>query len=188
MHLNGSTEVDVIWQDALRHPDRYAGHLRTGLSRKSSPICMKVWEAGPRPYPDRGRLRAARRIRYMLAENPRRWNGRKETGGAGGAGTPPAPICRMGARAQAMNSAVTGNRNCRPKSSTVLKNAHPFLIPSALGQHDSHCAGGGVPVPRPVRIAGWNPGEAPGLGAVSQPGGSAAGDRSDGAATVAIRL
>jgi hypothetical protein len=34
MHLNGSTEVDVIWQDALRHPDRYAEHLRAGLSQE----------------------------------------------------------------------------------------------------------------------------------------------------------
>lgn len=128
MHLNGSTEVDVIWQDALRHPDRYAGHLRTGLSQEIVADLYEGLEAGLDSYLIGGRLRAARRIRYMLAENLAEVErGGKDRLGLGATLNAARADLSDGALERSDKSAVA-EQNCRPKSSTVLKNAHPFLI------------------------------------------------------------
>lgn len=128
MHLNGSTEVDIIWQDALRHPDRYAGHLRTGLSQEIVADLYEGLETGLDSYLIAGRLRAARRLRYMLAENLAAVErGGKDRMGLGAVLNAARADLSDGALERSDESAgVQAFR--RPKTSTVLANAHPFLV------------------------------------------------------------
>lgn len=69
MHLNGSTEADIIWQDAMADPERYAKNLRQG---RSADIVKDLYQ-GIEPGLDVRRLcerlHAARRLRFLLAAN-----------------------------------------------------------------------------------------------------------------------
>ncbi len=67
MHLNGSTELDTIWPDAVRCPEIYLRELESGLikSGESTREFYDQLEVGLKPYQLYQRLRAARRVRHL---------------------------------------------------------------------------------------------------------------------------
>ncbi len=74
MHLNGSTEIDIIWPDAARYPDVYYREL-LDAHRKDGKPTVELYdqiEFGLRPLEMYRRLRAARRVRHRMADDLRR--------------------------------------------------------------------------------------------------------------------
>lgn len=69
MHLNGSTELDIIWSDAVRSPELYLKELEDGLVKSGEPTreFYDQLEVGLKPYHLYQRLRAARRVRHLAA-------------------------------------------------------------------------------------------------------------------------
>jgi hypothetical protein len=69
MHLNGSTELDIIWSDAVRSPEVYLKELEDGLVKSGEPAreFYDQLEVGLKPYHLYQRLRAARRVRHLAA-------------------------------------------------------------------------------------------------------------------------
>lgn len=70
MHLNGATEVDVLWADAVRYPREYHAELLTAQA-KAQGLTSELYdqiELGLTPYEIFRRLRAARRVRHAMAE------------------------------------------------------------------------------------------------------------------------
>lgn len=68
MHLNGSTELDVLWPDACRAPVAFYAELREAQKKSPEPSLelYEQLEPGLRPYGVYQRLRAARRVRRQL--------------------------------------------------------------------------------------------------------------------------
>lgn len=120
MHLNGSTEADIIWQDALSHPDLYATYLWKGLSQDIVADLYEGIETGLDAHRLWGRLCAARRLRYMLAESL----------AAVDAGSVDKLTLRQvldAARADVSDREL-GKSNNGPQASTLIASAHPFRI------------------------------------------------------------
>lgn len=72
MHLNGSTELDILWPDAVRSPDRYYRALSeaqddAGQRQPISELYDQM-EFGMKPKEMFQRLRSARRIRHLAAQ------------------------------------------------------------------------------------------------------------------------
>lgn len=69
MHLNGSTELDVLWPDVCSAPDAFYSELLDALNKNPEPS-MELYEQlepGLRPYTVYQRFRAVRRVRRHLA-------------------------------------------------------------------------------------------------------------------------
>lgn len=69
MHLNGSTELDIVWLDAVRFPKLYYAEL--SAARRGSGLPDELYdqmEFNLRPYELYRRLRAARRVRHAVAK------------------------------------------------------------------------------------------------------------------------
>ncbi|NEH61726.1 hypothetical protein [Rhizobium ruizarguesonis] len=69
MHLNGSTELDILWLDAVCFPKLY--HAELNAARRGSGLPDELYdqmEFNLRPYELYRRLRAARRIRHLVAK------------------------------------------------------------------------------------------------------------------------
>lgn len=69
MHLNGSTELDIIWSDAASNPDAFHAELIKAHS-KASGLASELYdqiEVGLTPTVLRRRLRAVRRVRWEIA-------------------------------------------------------------------------------------------------------------------------
>ncbi|QUD86049.1 hypothetical protein [Phenylobacterium montanum] len=70
MHLNGATEADILWADAVRYPREYHDELMAAQIRAhglTSQLYDQI-ELGLTPYEIFRRLRAARRVRHAMAE------------------------------------------------------------------------------------------------------------------------
>ncbi len=69
MHLNGSTELDIIWSDAVRSPEIYLRELEAAVSKSSDQTgeFYDQLELGLTPYDLYRRLRSARRVRHLAA-------------------------------------------------------------------------------------------------------------------------
>ncbi|MBB4254800.1 hypothetical protein [Rhizobium sp. BK008] len=72
MHLNGSTELDILWPDAVRSPDMYYRALSeaqndTGQRQSISELYDQM-EFGMKPKEIFQRLRSARRVRHLVAK------------------------------------------------------------------------------------------------------------------------
>ena len=69
MHLNGSTEADVVWADATRSPHVYLAEL-TKAHRKHGPVREFFAQLEPGLTPSRfhRRLIAIRRVRHLVAD------------------------------------------------------------------------------------------------------------------------
>ncbi|NEJ20692.1 hypothetical protein GR247_11000 [Rhizobium leguminosarum] len=70
MHLNGSTELDIVWADACTDPDGFYGELSTA-SRKNMLSVSERYEQlefGLNPYSLYKRIRALRRVRHYMAD------------------------------------------------------------------------------------------------------------------------
>lgn len=70
MHLNGATEMDILWADAVRHPREYHEELLAAQS-KTPGLTSELYdqiELGLTPFDVFKRLRAARRVRHTMAE------------------------------------------------------------------------------------------------------------------------
>lgn len=69
MHLNGSTELDILWSDAVRFPDRYLYELEDARAKAcvSTGELYDQIELGLSPFEYYRRLRSARRIRHLAA-------------------------------------------------------------------------------------------------------------------------
>lgn len=68
MHLNGSTELDIVWLDAVRFPKLY--HAELSAARRGSGLPDELYdqmEFNLRPYELYRRLRSARRVRHVVA-------------------------------------------------------------------------------------------------------------------------
>lgn len=71
MHLNGSTELDMLWPDACRAPVAFYAELKEAQNKSPEPSLelYEQLEPGLRPYGVYKRLRAARRVRrHLVAE------------------------------------------------------------------------------------------------------------------------
>lgn len=71
MHLNGSTELDVLWPDACSAPAAFYAELKEAQGKNPEPSLelYEQLEPGLRPYGVYQRLRAARRVRrHLVAE------------------------------------------------------------------------------------------------------------------------
>lgn len=70
MHLNGSTELDVIWPDACRSPRQYYKELAKGWQENEAATAelYEQMEPGLTPLALYRRIRAARRVRRRVAE------------------------------------------------------------------------------------------------------------------------
>ncbi|MBD8900677.1 hypothetical protein [Methylobacterium bullatum] len=71
MHLNGSTELDVLWPDACSAPDAFYAELKEAQGKSPEPSLelYEQLEPGLGPYGVYQRLRAARRVRrHLVAE------------------------------------------------------------------------------------------------------------------------
>ncbi len=69
MHLNGSTELDIIWPDAAANPDAFYVEL-VSAQDKHGALASELYdqiETGLTPSVLRRRLRAARRVRQEMA-------------------------------------------------------------------------------------------------------------------------
>lgn len=69
MHLNGSTELDVLWPEAVTAPLPFYRALREEWTANGEPVreLYEQMEPGLDPYAIYKRLRAARRIRRQMA-------------------------------------------------------------------------------------------------------------------------
>ncbi|PYE85226.1 hypothetical protein [Phyllobacterium leguminum] len=69
MHLNGSTELDILWPDAVRSPDTYLRELNVARTKTGGPTdeFYDQLELGLTPYDFYRRLRSARRVRHLVA-------------------------------------------------------------------------------------------------------------------------
>jgi adenosine deaminase len=69
MHLNGSTELDVIWPDTVRSPSEYLRELETARLKSGGPTqeFYDQLELGVSPFELYRRLRSARRVRHLAA-------------------------------------------------------------------------------------------------------------------------
>ncbi|MBU8547259.1 MULTISPECIES: amidohydrolase family protein [Roseomonadaceae] len=69
MHLNGSTELDIVWPDAVRSPEIYLRELKAALQKSGEPTreFYDQLELGLTPYEIYRRLRSARRVRHITA-------------------------------------------------------------------------------------------------------------------------
>ena len=70
MHLNGSTELDIIWPEACATPHGYYRDLEKGLLENKEPTAelYEQMEPGLTPLGVYRRIRAARRVRRRVAE------------------------------------------------------------------------------------------------------------------------
>lgn len=76
MHLNGSTEIDVIWEDVARHPDAYQAEFAAPYeSRETIRELYDQIEDGLTTGVIHRRLKAARRGRQVVARAIRDANG-----------------------------------------------------------------------------------------------------------------
>lgn len=77
MHLNGSTELDIIWPDAVRSPSAYLGELESARSKSGGPTLefYDQLEVGFTPFELYRRLRSARRVRHLTASLLNDWVG-----------------------------------------------------------------------------------------------------------------
>jgi hypothetical protein len=66
MHLNGSTEIDIAWQDFLLHPDKIYKELKLGFSNQMVKEQLEEESYLLDPLKFYGLLRVARRIRSIL--------------------------------------------------------------------------------------------------------------------------
>ncbi|KIP98287.1 hypothetical protein RU07_22305 [Agrobacterium tumefaciens] len=69
MHLNGSTELDILWLDAVRFPKLY--HAELTAARRGSGLPDELYdqmEFNLRPFELYRRIRAVRRIRHVIAK------------------------------------------------------------------------------------------------------------------------
>lgn len=74
MHLNGSTELDILWPDAVGVPDRYLHEMvKSGADfpHETAELYDQI-ELGLTPFAIWQRLRAARRVRHIAAAELRR--------------------------------------------------------------------------------------------------------------------
>lgn len=69
MHLNGSTELDVLWNAAVADPDGFYREIETewGKNRREAAELYDQIEPGLTPYAIFQRLRATRRVRRRVA-------------------------------------------------------------------------------------------------------------------------
>lgn len=72
MHLNGSTEVDVVWADAVMRPRAYLKIFNGTSSGAAVKELFDQIESGLSALTIFGRLRAARRVRHLTAREIRR--------------------------------------------------------------------------------------------------------------------
>ncbi len=75
MHLNGSTEADLIWAAAAGNPVQFWRSLQDDLTRNREGTVAELYdqlEIGLRPRELRDRLLAARRVRHLIANQLRR--------------------------------------------------------------------------------------------------------------------
>jgi len=70
MHLNGSTELDVLWNAAVGNPNGFYREIETewGKNKREAAELYDQLEPGLTPYAIFKRLRAARRVRRLIAE------------------------------------------------------------------------------------------------------------------------
>lgn len=69
MHLNGSTELDILWPDAVVGPEQFHAELRERAEGSDAAAIAELYdqlEPGIRPYDIFKRLRAARRVRRQM--------------------------------------------------------------------------------------------------------------------------
>ena len=74
MHLNGSTEADLIWADAMLQPIRFWGELRSELANGYGGVLDEFYdqiEIDLRPTEFRHRLTAASYVRHYVADTLR---------------------------------------------------------------------------------------------------------------------
>lgn len=81
MHLNGSTELDIIWPDAVRLPEVYLRELEAARDNAGGPTSefYDQLELGLTPYAFYRRLRSARRVRHLTASLLGEWLRRSQT-------------------------------------------------------------------------------------------------------------
>ena len=75
MHLNGSTEADLIWAEAVRDPVRFCRDLSEELRGKTGGAVKELYdqiEIDLRPPEFRHRLMAVRCVRHLVADTLRR--------------------------------------------------------------------------------------------------------------------
>ncbi|MBY3258828.1 hypothetical protein HFO09_30465 [Rhizobium laguerreae] len=70
MHLNGSTELDIVWADACTDPDGFYGELLAASRKSELPVAelYEQLEFGLTPYKLYKRMRALRRVRHYMAD------------------------------------------------------------------------------------------------------------------------
>lgn len=70
MHLNGSTELDILWPDASRNPDALHAQLRQAMDKNPSAVSelYEQLEHGLNPFTFYQRMRALRRVRHYIAQ------------------------------------------------------------------------------------------------------------------------
>ncbi|MGO8072920.1 hypothetical protein AB9F41_10470 [Rhizobium leguminosarum] len=70
MHLNGSTELDILWSDASRNPDALHIQLNNAAGKNPKAVAelYEQLEYGLTPYIFYQRMRALRRVRHYIAE------------------------------------------------------------------------------------------------------------------------
>lgn len=81
MHLNGSTELDVLWPSACARPDDYYASLEDARSGNEGAVdeLYEQIEPGLRPVTVFRRLRAARRVRRLVSARINHvWHGAPE--------------------------------------------------------------------------------------------------------------
>lgn len=69
MHLNGSTELDILWPDAVVEPEQFHAELRERAQGSDAAAIAELYdqlEPGILPYDIFKRLRAARRVRRQM--------------------------------------------------------------------------------------------------------------------------
>ncbi|MCY1644029.1 hypothetical protein [Methylorubrum sp. SL192] len=122
MHLNGSTELDVLWPDACKAPVAFYAELKEAQNKSPEPSLelYEQLEPGLRPYGVYQRLRAARRVRRHL-------------------------VAELGARAEE-DPSVTGIEALLRAAEFSLSDSdwpHPLGMPLSL--HPAHVLFGGPP-------------------------------------------
>ncbi|HEX8125195.1 MAG TPA: hypothetical protein VF548_06400 [Allosphingosinicella sp.] len=73
MHLNGSTELDILWNAAVANPRGFYREIEAerGKNERQAAELYDQLEPGLTPYTIFKRLRAARRVRWWLAQSLR---------------------------------------------------------------------------------------------------------------------
>lgn len=70
MHLNGSTELDIVWADAVKSPELYKSEMHEALSKQKK-VLQEFYDqihVGLRPYAFFTQLMVTRRIRHLTAK------------------------------------------------------------------------------------------------------------------------